>query len=122
EVQVRAAGRRHGDPQDAVTRIDDLGIVDGLDTQIVDAVPDERTHEKPPRQRGSGRAAGWRSVVGISPVWTRALKEYSDLLASAAGTALPSVWGAIRPSMPPGGSRLARRTTTVPRLPAAGRK
>ena len=39
EVQVRAAGRRHGHPQDGVVRVDDLGVLDGLDAQVVDAVP-----------------------------------------------------------------------------------
>ena len=39
EVQVRAAGRGHRHAQDGVVRVDDLGVLDRFDAQVVDAVP-----------------------------------------------------------------------------------
>src|SRR3954463_15693119 len=48
EMQVGAAGGRHGDAEDGVVGVDDLGILHRCDAQVVDAVPNESAHARSP--------------------------------------------------------------------------
>src|SRR5436305_1375184 len=45
KVEVRAADRRRGDAHDGVAGVEDLGIRDGLDPDVVLAVPADCSHE-----------------------------------------------------------------------------
>ena len=66
EVQVGAADRGRGDLEDRIARIDDFGIGNGVDANVVAAVPGECAHGWPPRcaiRRAFALAAG-RGRIG----------------------------------------------------------
>ena len=95
EVQVRAADRGRGDLDDRVARIDDLGIVDRVDADVVLAVPGERAHQAISSssclrvQRGGGDLAGFHQLLEAAQVAARldrglALEQLGDQLADRA--------------------------------------
>jgi hypothetical protein len=45
EVQIRSAGRGQSNLNDHVVRVDQAGIIDRLDGQIVNAVPTQCAHD-----------------------------------------------------------------------------
>ena len=98
QVEVRAAdcGGRHLD--DAVPRIDDLGIGDVVDADVVLPVPGQRFHSPI-----SSNCLGFIAGVATSPVSISCLKRARSRRAWIAG----SRWNILAtslPSVPPGGS------------------
>src|SRR3546814_18269021 len=99
EMEVRPADRRGGDADDGVAGIDDFRIVDGIDPDVMLAMPCESAHQEP----SSSYSRRLRAAVAISPVSINCLKRRRSRRAWIAG----SRWNILAmalPMKPPGGS------------------
>src|SRR5688572_9198751 len=72
EMNVRATDGGGRDLHDAVARVEDLRIINGLHLDLFLSHPDESLHFLPFR---CGPPVGWPSVVGISPASLKALNR-----------------------------------------------
>jgi hypothetical protein len=92
EVEVRAADRSRGDLDDRIARIEDLGIVDRIDADVVLSVPGQRAHQFFPLLElhagagAGGDLAGFHQLLEAAQVAARldgglALEHLGDHLA-----------------------------------------
>ena len=99
EMQVRPADRGRGDLDDAVARVDDFGIIDGIDANVMLAVPCQCAHQA----ASSSCCLRFIAAVAISPVSISCLNRRRSRRAWIAG----SRWNSLAislPTTPAGGS------------------
>ena len=99
KVQVRTAYGGRTDLDDGVARIEDFRVVDGIDADIMLAVPGERAHQF----FSSASCCAVRAAVATSPVSMSCLKRRRSRRAWMAGSRW-NILATILPMNPAGGS------------------
>ena len=102
KVEVAAADRGGGNLDDRITRIDDFGIVDGVDPDVVRPVPSEGSHISFSCCLAARVFSLRWAEVAISPVSISPLKRLRSWRACTSGSRWNS-FAMVRPRFPAGG-------------------